>query len=142
MTMKWTGLRTRSISAVLLSALMMVSCTSFKVVKPDDIQAGLKAGDTVKIVTKDGRDLELKILTTTPEALVGTPVSSVGTAEASDVKDQRVEFSEIAKLEKREISPGKTVGLVAGIVASVALFLVLMAAVIAAAGQAALASQI
>ncbi len=134
--------RTRSLSLVLISALMIVSCTSFKVIKPDDIQAGLKAGDTVKIVTKDGRDLELKIETVTPEALVGTPVSSVGTAEAGEVKDQRVEFSEIAKLEKREVSTGKTVGLVAGIVAAVALVVLLMVAAAVAAGQAALASQI
>ena len=121
--------RTRSLSLVLISALMMVSCTSFKVVKPDDLQGGLKAGDTVKIVTKDGRDMELKIVTITPEALVGTPVSSVGAAEASEVKDQRVEFSEIAKLEKREISTGKTVGLVAGILAAVAVFVLISIAV-------------
>ena len=121
--------RTRSLSLVLISALMMVSCTSFKVVKPDDLQGGLKAGDTVKIVTKDGRELELKIVTITPEALVGTPVSSVGTAEASEMKDQRVEFSEIAKLEKREISAGKTVGLVAGILAAVAVFVLISIAV-------------
>ena len=120
--------RTRSLSLVLISALMMVSCTSFKVIKPDDLQAGLKAGDTVKIVTKDGRDMELKIVTITPEALVGSPVSSVGTAEAGEVKDQRVEFSEIAKLEKRDFSAGKTVGLVAGILAAVAVFVLLLAA--------------
>lgn len=129
MTMKWTGLRTRSISAVLISALMMVSCTSFKVIKPDDIQAGLKAGDSVKIVTKDGKDLELKIVTITPEAIVGTPVSSVSTAEAGEVKEQRVEFADIAKLERREISPGKTVGLVAGVLAAVAAFVLISIAV-------------
>jgi hypothetical protein len=99
------------------------------VVKPDDVRAGLRAGDTVKIVTKDGRDLELKIVTVTPEAIVGTPVSSVSTAEAGEVKDQRVEFSEIAKLEKREISTGKTVGLVAGILAAVAVFVLISIAV-------------
>ncbi len=122
-------LLTRCMSTLLVAALMLVSCTSFKVIKPDDIQAGLKAGDTVKIVTKDGRDLELKIVTVTSEALVGTPVSSVGTAEAGGVKDQRVEFSEIAKLEKREISPGKTVGLVALILAGVAAFVLISIAV-------------
>ena len=142
MTMKWAGLRTRSISALLICAVMLVSCTSFRVVKPDDMPGGLKPGDTVKIVTKDGRDVELKIVTITPEALVGTPVSSVGTAEASEVKDQRVEFGEIAKLEKREISAGKTAGLVAGIVAAVALALLLMVAAATAAAQASLASQI
>ncbi len=121
--------RTRSLSLVLISALMMVSCTSFKVIKPDDIQAGLRAGDTVKIVTKDGRDLELKIVTVTPEAIVGTPVSSVSTAEAGEVKEQRVEFADIAKLERREISAGKTVGLVAGILAAVAAFVLISIAV-------------
>ncbi len=103
MTMKWTGLRTRSISVVLICAVMLVSCTSFKVVKPDDFQAGLKAGDTVKIITKDGRTLELTIVTITPEALVG--------------QDQRVEFADIGRLEKREISTGKTVALAAGLLA-------------------------
>jgi len=129
MTMKWTGVRTRSISVVLICAVMLVACTSFKVVKPADIQAGLKAGDTVKIVTKDGKDLELKIVTITPEAIVGTPLSSVATAEAGEVKEQRVEFADIAKLERREISPGKTVGLVAGILAAVAAFVLISIAV-------------
>ena len=127
--MTWVGLRTRSISALLIFAMMLGSCTSFKMVKPEDMPDGLKPGDTVKIVTKDGRDMELKIVTLTPEGLVGTPVSSVGTAEASEVKEQRVEFVEIAKLEKREFSLAKTVGL--GVVILAALFLVLIAAAIA-----------
>ncbi len=102
--------RTRSLSLVLISALMMVSCTSFKVVKPDDIQAGLKAGDTVKIITKDGRTLELTIVTITPEALVGD--------------DQRVEFADIRRLEKREISAATTagVGLAGAIMVALAMF--------------------
>ena len=126
MTMTWVGLRTRSISALLICAIMLGSCTYFKMVKPEDMPDGLKPGDTVKIVTKDGRDVEFKIVTITPEGLVGTPVSSVGTAEASEVKGQRVEFVEIAKLGKREFSLAKTVGL--GVAILAALFLVLIAA--------------
>lgn len=123
MTMKWVGPRTRSISVVLICAVVLVSCTSMRVVRPDELQTGLKAGDTVKIITKDGRTLELTIVTITPEALVG--------------QDQRVEFADIGRLEKREISTGKTVGLVAGIAAVVALVLLVAAAAAAGPGFAA-----
>ncbi len=48
-------------------------------------------------------------MTITPKAIVGTPVSNLGTAEASAVKDRRVELDEITRVEKREIDAGKTV---------------------------------
>ena len=139
--MLWSVPGARCISVILAAALMSVSCTSIRLVRPSDIEGSLKQGDTVKILTKDGRDLELKIVTIAPEAIVGTPISSVGTAEAAEAKERRVEFTDIERIEKREINAAKTAGLVAGIVAVVAVVLLMVAAV-AAAGQAALASQI
>ncbi len=125
--MLWTLPGARCISVILVAALVSVSCTSLRLVRPSDIEGSLKQGDTVKIVTKDGRTPEFEIVSITPDTILG--------------KDQRVDIADITRMEKREIDTGKTAGLVAGIVAGV-LAIILMMAAAAAAGQAALASQI
>jgi hypothetical protein len=101
---------------------MLGSCVSLRPIRSDEVQTSLKAGDTVSIVTRDGRKAEFEIVAVTPEAIVG--------------KDQRVELADIAELQKREISFGKTaglVGIIVGFVALMALVAVAMAAVLGAA---------
>jgi hypothetical protein len=86
----------------LLVAVMLVSCTSYRVITlPNDIEAMLQKGDTVKVITKDGRELMFEVTDITPEAIIS--------------ENQRVLFSDIARVEKRHISAGKTAALGAGI---------------------------
>lgn len=98
----------------LLAAMLATSgCTTFKPITgaanpqlTDDLVArNIKAGDTVKIITKDGRDLKFK-------------VDQVG-AETISGENQTVSFQEIAKLEKRKISAGKTTVLGLGVLGTV-----------------------
>ena len=83
-------------SNILINALIVVllaSCTSYtyEVVRPPDngFQSLLEPGDTVRIVINDGRELEFTIEAVTSEEIGGN--------------GQRVLFSDIAILEKREL---------------------------------------
>lgn len=127
--------RRRAIKSIyltcLLAAMMAASgCTTYRPITgaaspqlTSDLMAqSIKAGDTVKIVTKDGRDLKFK-------------VEQVGTESISG-ENQSVSFQEIAKLEKRKVSAGKTTALGLGMAATVA---VILGAIVVAAGAAALA---
>lgn len=88
------------ISIVLVMCVLLSSCTSYKVVQiPDNIESEIHEGDTVKIVTKDGRDLEFKVVSVTSEGVIGE-------------NQQVIRFSDVAKLEKREVSAIKTAGLI------------------------------
>jgi len=78
---------------------------------PDNIESEIHAGDTVKIVTKDGRDLEFKVVSVTSEGVIGE-------------NQQVIPFSDVAKLEKREVSAIKTAGLIVlGLVAMLGIIL-------------------
>jgi len=105
-------------SVVLVICLLVASCTSYKVVQiPDNIGSDIHEGDIVKIVTRDGRDLEFKVVSVTSEGVIGE-------------NQQVIRFSDVAKLEKQEVSATKTVGvIVLGLAAS---FVILLAVVITA----------
>ena len=123
--MKCAGLRTRCTSALLICALMQVSCatlviTGYKEVKAEDIPGQLKQGDIIKIETRDGRVITLTLVTIAPEALVGTPIPG-STPEGSEVKDQRVELADVVRLEKGERREG-----IGKIIALVLLFPVIL----------------
>ncbi|MDH4251232.1 MAG: hypothetical protein OEV27_08585 [Nitrospira sp.] len=96
----------------------MSSCTSLKVVQiSDNITSDIHEGDRVKIVTKDGRDVEFKVVSVTSEGVTGD-------------NQQVIHFSDVAKLEKAEVSVLKTVGLTGGIVLKlVALLIIIVVAV-------------
>jgi hypothetical protein len=109
--------------AAVLAISVLVSCTSLRPIRSDQVQTSLKAGDTVSIVTRDGRATELKIVAVTGEAIIGT--------------DQRIALDDIVELQKREIHIGKTLGLVGAIVGAavlVGLLVWLVAEVAAGAG--------
>ena len=84
-------------------------CTTFKPITGaaspqltnDLVARSIKAGDTVKIITKDGRDLKFKVEQVAAETISG--------------ENQSVSFQEIATLEKRKISGGKTTALCMGV---------------------------
>ncbi len=54
-------------------ALIVTSCAYYTGVRsnPTDIQSTLNTGDTVKITTKDNREVELKVVEVNSEAIVG-----------------------------------------------------------------------
>lgn len=92
----------KPIPMLLVVGVMFLSCTSYRAIKvPDDVQRTLQKGDSVKIVTKDGRELSFEVIDITAEAIIGDK--------------QRILFSDIDRLEKRQFSPGKTAGLTGGI---------------------------
>ena len=99
--MQTTPMLKKSVSIVLIHVLIVVllaSCASYhyEVVRPlDNLQSTLESGDTVRIVTKDGRDLEFPIVFITSEAIVG--------------EEQQVLFTEIAEVKKMEVSAVMTV---------------------------------
>ncbi len=109
-------------SAVLIMCLLVSSCTSLKVVQiSDNITSDIHAGDRVKIVTKDGRDVEFKVVSVTSEGVTGD-------------NQQVIRFSDVAKLEKEEVSVLKTAGLAGAIVLGLFAVLFIIAAVAIAAG--------
>jgi len=83
------------IGLVLCMGLNLASCAAYRytTITPNvgDIHSTLEPGDTVRIVTKEGRDLEF-------------PITFI-TSEAIEWEGHRVLFSDIATLEKRQISP-------------------------------------
>ncbi|HEY7363023.1 MAG TPA: hypothetical protein VIE37_02865 [Methylomirabilota bacterium] len=91
----------------LLVGLLLGSCTSLTPVRSDEVHTSLKAGDTVQIVTRDGKTTTFEIVAVTMEAIVG--------------QDHRIAFVDIAELQKREVDAGKTVGMVAAILGVIAL---------------------
>jgi len=103
--MQTTPMWKTSVAIVLsnsLIALILASCFykpevwHYEVVRPLDnrFQSTLEPGDTVRIVTKDGRNLKLKIKSISSEAMTGRAFWAIG-------ERQRVLFSDIARLEKR-----------------------------------------
>jgi hypothetical protein len=105
-------MRDRLISLVIVFAFMLVSCTSYKAIQVPAIESQLKEGDIVRVVTTDGRDLKFKITGITSDAVAG--------------ENQRILFKEIITLEKREVSTAKTTGLAAGILAVLALGVIVL----------------
>ena len=102
-------------SAVLVMCLLVSSCTSLKVVQiSDNITSDIHEGDRVKIVTKDGRDVEFKVVSVTSEGVTGD-------------NQQVIRFSDVAKLEKEEVSVLKTAGLTGGIVLGLLGLLIIIA---------------
>ncbi len=102
-------------SAVLVMCLLVSSCTSLKVVQmSDNITSDIHEGDRVKIVTKDGRDVEFKVVSVTSEGITGD-------------NQQVIRFSDVAKLEKAELSVVKTAGLAGGIVLGLVGLLIVIA---------------
>ncbi|HSR30232.1 MAG TPA: hypothetical protein VLY63_06675 [Anaerolineae bacterium] len=69
----------------------------------------------MKIVTKDGRDVEFKVVSVTSVGVTGD-------------NQQVIRFSNVAKLEKEKVSVLKTAGLAGGIVLGLAGMLLIMLA--------------
>ena len=100
---------------VAIAFLFSTSCANYSVIKTQEtsLRDNLKEGDIVRIVTKDGSHLRLRILDITDKAIIGAD------QRPYDRNKKTIPIIEISKLEKIQTSAGKTAGLVAGIVVGV-----------------------
>ena len=107
-------LRTPAVTIVLLSALVLSGCHSMaRVALPDStppppnaaVFAHLKAGDNIRVTMQTGEQVTFTLAEVQTEGLV-----------AQD--GRHIPFRDMAQIEKRHISPGRTVGLVVGIFAA------------------------
>ena len=91
----------KCIAVVLIVTFVAMSCTSYKVAKLPGIENRVKVGETIRVVTTDGRDVQFKVTGITADTIVG--------------ENHHILLSDITTLERRRISPGKTMSLIGGI---------------------------
>lgn len=103
------------IGLVALAYLVSTACANYHVLKTQQpsLRDNLKEGDIVRVVTNDGSALQLKILEITDEAIIGDDQGLLARNKRT------IPINEISNLEKKQISAGKTAGLITGIVAGV-----------------------
>jgi len=88
---------------LLILAMISTSCASYVKVHPEpvNIQSVVEPGDTVKMVTKDNREIEFVVVEVSDEAIIG--------------ENETVYFRDISKLEEMSVSAGKNVLIIIGI---------------------------
>jgi len=114
--------------------VLIVAMTGCTTTRTADSDAGtgepvVGVGDEVRVVTKDGRELEFTVDKVDGRVLVGHK-GSTETSRVSLPTEIRVPFDEIARIEVKEFNGWKTAGLVTGTV--VGLWLVMGLILIAA----------
>jgi len=98
---------------LLIVAMIATSCASYVKVHPEpvNIQSVLKQGDTVKIVTKDNREIEFIVVEVSDEAIIG--------------ENETVLFTDISTLEKMSVSAGKNTLVITGKILLITLYVAL-----------------
>ena len=76
----------------IIASLFSSSCLTTREIRPHTMQSTLNKGDLVRVVTKDGRDLVLRIVEINDRVIIG---ESYG-------KNHQIYVNEILKLEKHE----------------------------------------
>ncbi len=106
---------------VLITFFFSTSCTSTRAIKarPYTMQNELRKGDVVEITTKDHSKFEFEIVEISIDFIVGYRFWGRGGRK----HEQSIFFSEIAKIEKTEISVGKSIGAAFGVVFGIAMIL-------------------
>jgi len=95
---------------VLFSFFLLISCTSVRPISlsPNELQKQItvghiiKTGDEVKIETRDGKIHRFKVLSVTNNYIAGRNI--------------KIPIKEISQVNKVEISMGKTIALIAGVI--------------------------
>ena len=111
------------VCALTALAVATASCTSMHQVPVVRTSAGqpiawqVQAGDTIRVMLRDGGSSEFRVQSVTPEAII----ASDGT---------RYEQANITSVERRGFSGGKTAGAAAGGVGLVAIVVVLSAGIV------------
>ena len=89
-------MRKNPLAVILLAAtFLLTGCSTWEAIPVHDALSRVNIQDAVRVTTKDGRRLSFLVKAVHPDALVGEQV--------------RVSLDEIAYLEKRVLSPGKTI---------------------------------
>jgi len=91
--------------------LITASCASYVKMHPEriNIQSLLRQGDTVKIVTKDDREIEFIVVEVSDEAIIG--------------ENETVLFTDISKLEEKGLSEkGKNALVITGKILLISLY--------------------
>lgn len=101
---------------ILITSLILSTCSSSTLLRSEDladtedsraiIVMNVKKGDTVKLVTTEGKTLKFKVLAIDSEAITS--------------KDRRIPFEEISRLEKVEVDAATTLVTAAGAVTMIA----------------------
>ena len=117
---------------VLITFLFSTSCMSTRAIKaqPYTMQNELRKGDVVEITTKDRSKFEFDIVEISIDFIVGYRFWDRGEGKY----EQSIFFSEIAKIEKTEISVGKSIRAAFVVVFGIALILPVIVSVIVASG--------
>jgi len=102
-------------NALILLLSLCAACTTMRPVPVDavgsQIRSQVHVGDTVRVLTQDGRSETIQVAELSDTALIGTAAGA------------RVEvpFQAIQRLEVRRVSGAKTTGLIIAVVAVIAL---------------------
>jgi hypothetical protein len=90
----------KTLTVFVLAAFLFTACTSQRLInpQPQSMHNELNAGDTVRIVTKDGRHMQFKIVEIKADSIFS--------------QKQPIAFDEIAKIERQKVDAAKTTGAV------------------------------
>ncbi len=96
--MRFNNQLDKTLIVFVLVVFIFTACTSHHLVnpQPQSIHNELNAGDTVRIVTTDGRHVQFKIVEIRADSIFS--------------QKQQIAFGEIAKIEKQKVSAAKTTG--------------------------------
>lgn len=92
----------------------LAGCTSMRTVdrESDDGTPAVQIGDRVRVVTRDGRELEFTVTQMDGDVLVGSKSGNQARDTASD--EIRVPFQDVALVQVKSFDGWRTAGLVAG----------------------------
>ena len=106
-----TGWRRLAGTACLLAALISCGgCSTFTAIdtsQPENVAAQLKAGPSVRVLHSAGERRTLKVDEVAADHML---------AHDGAGADVRVDYADVQRLERRDFAPGKTAGLIAGLV--------------------------
>jgi len=90
--------------------LITVSCASYVNVHPEYMnnQSVFNEGDTVRIVTKDSREIEFVVVEVSDEAIIG--------------ENEKVLFTDMSTLEKMNVSAGENALVITGKILLISLY--------------------
>ena len=101
----------RTATACLLAAVMCCGgCATFTAIdtsQPQDVAAQLKAGRSIRVLYAAGERRTMKVDEVADDHLLAHDRAGA---------DVRVDFADVRRLERRDFAPGKTAGLIAGLV--------------------------
>lgn len=126
-------------ATILALLLMATGCTSMRTVNPSagEPEHRVAAGDTARVVTRDGQEIVIRVTKVETDALVGWRTKRAGrpetgfelesAGEVSTEETLRVPFEQVATVEVRQLDGWKTAALVGSTVAGLWLIGLLLA---------------